>query len=196
MDNKTLKNFLEISYDELEVKNLRIKDQAGKVSQKELEKEYCLYLQKEKRIKVVTLCFANLEGRLHMLDYDKKFFLDSLSNLTFDGSSIRGFSQQHESDLRLSDDWSSLRFLPSDIFGAGKVLIFANVLDRNRAPYVSDFRGQLKIYAEQIKKKSGLTANASAEVEGFLVDGINAEQSYTEKVSNLFLLVVIIILCL
>ena len=61
-------------------------------------------MRKEKGIKAVTLCFTDIEGRLHMLDYDKKFLLDSLSNLTFDGSSIRGFTPQHESDLRLEVD--------------------------------------------------------------------------------------------
>ena len=60
------------------------------------------YLTDEKRIKAVTVCFTDLEGRLHMLDYDKKFLLKSADNLTFDGSSIRGFSQQAESDLRLA----------------------------------------------------------------------------------------------
>ena len=33
------------------------------------------YLTDEKRIKAVTVCFTDLEGRLHMLDYDKKFLL-------------------------------------------------------------------------------------------------------------------------
>jgi glutamine synthetase len=179
--NKHLKNFLEIPYDELETMNLRAKDRAEKVSPSLLEKEYRAYLQKEKRIKAVTLCFTDIEGRLHMLDYDKKFLLDSADNLTFDGSSIRGFSQQHESDLRISIDWGSIRFLPSDIFGPGKVLMFVNVLDRDRMPYVSDFRGQLKLYTEQIKKKNGITAYASAEVEGFLVDGVGAEQEYGKK---------------
>jgi glutamine synthetase len=46
-----------------------------------------------------------------MLDYDKKFLLESLGNLTFDGSSIRGFTPQHESDLR-PVDWSSIRYFP------------------------------------------------------------------------------------
>jgi glutamine synthetase len=178
---KPLKNFLEIPYDELETMNLRAKDRAENVGAAVLEKEYRAYLQKEKRIKAITLCFTDLEGRFHMLDYDKKFLLDSANNLTFDGSSIRGFSQQHESDLRLLIDWSSIRFLPSDIFGPGKVVMFVNVLDRDHKSYISDFRGQLKLYTEQIKKKSGATAYASAEVEGFLVDGINAEQEYEEK---------------
>jgi len=49
-------------------------------------------------IKAVILLFSDLEGRLHMLDYDKKFFVKSWDNLTFDGSSIRGFTAQRESD--------------------------------------------------------------------------------------------------
>ncbi|MEK7080985.1 MAG: glutamine synthetase [Patescibacteria group bacterium] len=152
-NNKHLKNFLEIPYDELEAMNLRAKDRAEKISFALLEKEYRAYLQKEKRIKALTLCFTDLEGRFHMLDYDKKFLLDSANNLTFDGSSVRGFSQQHESDLRLLIDWSSIRFLPSDIFGPGKVIMFVDVLDRDHKPYISDFRGQLKLYAKELKKK-------------------------------------------
>lgn len=170
-----LKNFLEIPYDELEEMNLKPLS----------EVEYKEYLKKEKRIKAVTLCFSDLEGRFHMLDYDKKFLLGSEDNLTFDGSSIRGFSQQHESDLRLDIDWTSFRSLPSDIFGSGKVVLFANVLNRDKSPYESDFRAQLQLYANDLKKKQGFTLNAAAEIEGFLVDGINAEQEYEQKGFNL-----------
>lgn len=181
MTTKPLRNFLEIPYDDLEIMNLKAIEKAEKINPALLEKEYRLYLEKEKRIKAVTLCFTDLEGRFHMLDYDKKFLLDGATNLTFDGSSIRGFSQQSESDLRIAIDWSSIRFLPSDVFGPGKVIMFVNVLNRDRSPYLSDFRGQLKNYSDELKMKSGMTAFASAEVEGFLVDGINAEQQYEEK---------------
>src|SRR3990167_6877593 len=128
-NDKQLKNFLEISYDNLEVMNLKALERGQKASSASLEKEYRTYLQREKKIKAITLCFTDLEGRFHMLDYDKKFLLDSANNLTFDGSSIRGFSQQHESDLRLLIDWGSIRFLPSDIFGPGKVIIFVNEIN-------------------------------------------------------------------
>jgi glutamine synthetase len=166
-----MKNFLEIPYDELEEMNLKPLS----------EVEYRDYLKKEKRIKAVTLCFSDLEGRFHMLDYDKKFLLASEDNLTFDGSSIRGFSQQHESDLRLDIDWTSFRSLPADIFGPGKVIVFANVLNRDKTPYQSDFRAQLQLFANELKKKQGYTLNAAAEIEGFLVDGMNAEQEFAEK---------------
>src|SRR3989344_5830515 len=179
--NVPLKNFLEIPYDTLEEMNLKAKERAETGSPAVLEKEYRAYLAREKRIKAVTLCFTDIEGRFHMLDYDKKYLLDSADNLTFDGSSIRGFPAQSESDLRLSVDWGSIRFLPADVFGPGKVVMFVDVYGRDRKPYISDFRSQLKLHAEALRKKNGITAFAAAEVEGFLVDGVNAEQEYDKK---------------
>ena len=150
-----LKTFLELPYDKLEEMNLSLQKKAESTTVKEIQKENIAYLNKETKIKAITVCFTDIEGRFHMLDYDKKFFLDSLEILTFDGSSIKGFSAQHESDLRLSIDWGSLRFLPADVFGPGKVVVFASVLDRSRKPYISDFRGQLKLYTEELLKKQG-----------------------------------------
>ena len=89
------------------------------------------YLADEKGFKAVTVCFTDLEGRFHMLDYDKKFLLRSHQNLTFDGSSVRGFSKVMESDLRLEVDWGSFRWLPSDVFGPGKVLAFAKLVGKD-----------------------------------------------------------------
>ncbi len=173
-----LKPYLDIPYDKLEEMNLKAASDAVVLSSKELEKKYFTYLSKEKSIKAVTVCFTDIEGRLHMLDYDKKFFLASIENLTFDGSSIRGFSAQNESDLRLEIDWGSIRFLPSDVFGPGKIIIFSSVKNIDRTQYSADFRGMLKKYAEDMNKKEGFTAYAAPEIEGFLVDGENAEQNY------------------
>ncbi|MDP2649238.1 MAG: glutamine synthetase family protein [bacterium] len=177
----SLRNFLEIPYDELEEINLKAREKRETVGPKVLEEEYRTYLQKEKRIKAVTLCFSDIEGKFHMLDYDKKYLLPSTSNLTFDGSSIRGFTPQHESDLRLEVDWTSIMWLPSDIFGPGKVVMFANVLNRDRGLYESDFRAQLQLLLKELKKKEGITAYVSAEIEGFLMDGVNAEQNFEKN---------------
>src|SRR5688572_2949669 len=142
-----LRNFLEIPYDELEELNLEAKSKRlERVSIDKVREERMRYLNDEKRIKAVTVCFTDLEGRLHMLDYDKKFLLKSVDNLTFDGSSIRGFSQQYESDLRLGIDWHAFYWLPSDIFGPGKVLVFGEVLERDGTPYAADMRSKLKAY--------------------------------------------------
>ncbi len=175
-----LKNFLEIPYDELEAINLEAAEAAETLPHSDLEKKYRAYLHKEKRIKAVTLCFSDIEGRFHMLDYDKQYFLKAADNLTFDGSSIRGFSAQKESDLRLGIDWSSIFWLPSDVFGPGKIILFATVLNRDKTLYESDFRAHLAKLAKELKNARGITANVAAEVEGFVVNGLNAEQNYTK----------------
>jgi glutamine synthetase len=115
-----------------------------------------------------------------MLDYDKKFLLGSVDNLTFDGSSIRGFSQQRESDLRLRIDWPAFYWLPSDVFGPGKVLAMAEVLERDGAPYGADSRGLLKQYTDKLFTKDGTTCFAANEIEGFLFKGRDAERRYHE----------------
>lgn len=171
-----LKRFLEIPYEELEVLNLKARSISDP---NEAEKTHVAAIRKRAGIKAVTVCFCDIEGRLHMLDYDKDFFLASLDNLTFDGSSIRGFSELHESDLRLLVDWTSLTYLPSDVFGPGKVAVFANIADRDLEPYESDFRSRLQNYAAELKKKQGLEAFMAPEVEGFLLDGTDAEQKYS-----------------
>src|SRR5260221_9275701 len=130
-----LRDFLEISYDELEALNLEAKEKRLKRTPADaIQEERLRYLADEKRIKAVTVCFTDLEGRLHMLDYDKKFVIKSADNLTFDGSSIRGFTVQSESDLRLAIDWAAFYWLPADFFGAGKVLVFGDVLEKDGTP--------------------------------------------------------------
>ncbi|MFA6532808.1 MAG: glutamine synthetase family protein [Patescibacteria group bacterium] len=183
MDNKPLRSFLEIPYDELEEMNLSAKKKRKEgTSEKELKEFYLNYLKKEKRLKAVTIGFSDLEGRFHMIDYDKKFFLNSYDNMTFDGSSIRGFARQAESDLRLGIDWAAFWWLPSDVFGPGKVLMMGKIIDQNEKPYQMDARGILKSYLEVLYKKYQYKVYAANEVEGFLVKGIDAEQVYNEKV--------------
>jgi len=176
-----LRNFLAIPYDELEDLNLQAKEQRkARVPIDQIQEERLRYLTEEKRIKAVTVLFSDLEGRLHMLDYDKKFLLRSYDNLTFDGSSIRGFTAQRESDLRLGIDWSAFYWGPADYFGPGKVLVFGNVIDKGGTPYTADIRGMFKQWSEELYKKEGLTLNAANEIEGFLFQGVDAERRYHE----------------
>src|ERR1700747_1695865 len=163
-----LRNFLALPYDELEELNLKAKKQRlERVAPHKVQEERIKYLSDEKRIKAVTVLFSDLEGRLHMLDYDKKFLVKSWDNLTFDGSSIRGFTAQRESDLRLGMDWSAFYWAPADYFGPGKGVVFGEVIDKDGSPYSADIRGVLKSYANDLHKKEGYTLNAAHEIEGF-----------------------------
>jgi len=174
-----LRDFLALSYGELEDLNLEAKEQRkNRVSPDKVREQRLKYLTDEKRIKAVTVLFSDLEGRLHMLDYDKKFLLKSWDNLTFDGSSIRGFTAQKESDLRLGIDWSAFYWAPADFFGPGKVMVFGDVIEKQGGMYHADIRGVLKDFAEQQYKTNGYALNAANEIEGFLFKGVDAERHY------------------
>jgi glutamine synthetase len=176
-----LRDFLALPYGELEELNLAAKEQRKKrVDPETIREERLKYLTDEKRIKAVTVLFSDLEGRLHMLDYDKKFLLKSWDNLTFDGSSIRGFTAQRESDLRLGIDWGSFYWAPADFFGPGKVLVFGDVIEKQGGAYAADIRGILKGFAEKQFEKEGYTLNAANEIEGFLFNGTDAERRFHE----------------
>jgi glutamine synthetase len=176
-----LQDFLRLPYTELEELNLKAKtERAQRKPVEEVRENRLKYLTDTKNIKAVTLLFSDLEGRLHMLDYDKKFLVKSWDNMTFDGSSIRGFTAQKESDLRLNIDWPSFYWAPADIFGSGKVMVFGEVIDKDGGPYNADMRAVLKAYSEGIFKKDGLTLNAANEIEGFLFNGVDAERHFHE----------------
>ena len=174
-----LRDFLQLSYGELEELNLAAKEQRkNRVPLHQLQEERIKYLTDEKRIKAVSVMFSDLEGRLHTLDYDKKFLIKSSDNLTFDGSSIRGFTAQNESDLRLFIDWGAFYWAPSDIFGSGKVLVFGEVIDKDGTPFGADIRGILKKFSSDNFVQNGYTLNAANEIEGFVFKGLDAERRY------------------
>jgi glutamine synthetase len=176
-----LQDFLRLSYAELEELNLKAKDErARRVSTEQVREERLKYLADEKRVKAVTLLFSDLEGRLHMLDYDKKFLVKSWDNLTFDGSSIRGFTAQKESDLRLGLDWHAFYWAPADVFGDGKVMVFGEVIDKDGSPYLGDMRAVLKKFSADSFSQKGLTLHAANEIEGFLFSGVDAERHFHE----------------
>jgi glutamine synthetase len=180
MDTPPLREFLQIPYAQLEEMNLKAKaDRLAGKDPGRIRESRTKFLADERRIKAVTVCFTDLEGRFHMLDYDKKFLLGSADNLTFDGSSIRGFSRQAESDLRLEIDWPAFYILPADVFGPGKVLVFGEVCDQDGEPYTADLRSRLKALSAELRAKD-LVAHVANEIEGFIFKGRDAERRYFE----------------
>jgi len=178
-----LTDFLSLSFKELEKKNLEAKKTRSKRSEidlKKIEEKYKEILEKEDSIKAVTVFFSDLEGRFHMIDYDKKYLLEASDNLTFDGSSVRGFSNVDESDLRLKLDWPSFYWLPASIFGPGKIAMFADIYTKENEPHPCDFRGRLKELIMELAKKD-YEINVGAELEGFLFEGLDVEPKYTER---------------
>ena len=62
-----LRDFLALSYGELEDLNLEAKEQRkNRVAAHKIQEQRLKYLTDEKRIKAVTVLFSDLEGRLHI----------------------------------------------------------------------------------------------------------------------------------
>ncbi len=73
----SLRDFLHIPYEKLEEMNLEVKKQRlARENADKLKEQRLKYLTDERALKAVTVCFTDLEGRLHMLDYDKKLLLN------------------------------------------------------------------------------------------------------------------------
>lgn len=173
--------YIDLTAEELYQRNILLKrDREAGYGSEAFEEKLRPILSEDKSIRAVTICFSDLEGKLHLLDYNKDFFLSSSDNLTFDGSSIKGFTDQNQSDLRLYPDWTSFRWIPSSIFGAGKVLLFGRVANQDGSDYENDMRTRLMRYLETLKKEKGTIVLAAPEIEGFLLQGTDAEQLYSE----------------
>jgi glutamine synthetase len=179
-----LRDHLLLSYGELQDKNLESKEKRSRYPRfdpDEAADHYTAYLKDEPRIKAVTVCFTDIEGKFHMLDYDKEFIMNASNFLSFDGSSVRGFAEVSESDLQLKIDWSSFYWLPADVFGPGKVLVFSDIYTNTGEPHPSDYRSGLRQYCDDLYKKGKQMVRAANEVEGILVKGANAERRFVEE---------------
>ena len=84
---------------------------------------------------------------------------------------------REQTDLRLGIDWSAFYWVPADVFGTGKVVVFGTIIDKDGEPYAGDMRGVLKRYADKLSEEKGWTLNAANEIEGFLFAGLDAEKN-------------------
>lgn len=147
------------------------------------KKRFLEFLESEEGIQGVQVYYPSIEGRLHRFEYDREYFLKSHDGLTFDGSSIKGYSDQEESDLRLQPVFSQFYLAPHRSFGAGRVVMLGKVLkaNDNEEPYEPDFTNLL-LKTEEELKKMGLGAAIAPEIEGFLLKGEYAEQKFNPDV--------------
>jgi len=68
-----LRNFLSLSYDELEQLNLKAKEQRKKPRRAPQSSGRATQVSHRREAhQAVTVLFSDLEGRLHMLDYDNE----------------------------------------------------------------------------------------------------------------------------
>jgi glutamine synthetase len=155
--------------------------------------ELLAYLESE-GVEFVDIRFCDLPGLMHHFtvpvgSFDDAVFTDGLA---FDGSSIRGFQEIHESDMLLLPDVTTARI---DQFRARKTL-FLNFFIHDpitKEAYSRDPRNVAK-KAEAYLKGSGVadTAYFGAEAEFYIFDSvrfdttINSSYHYIESVSGIW----------
>jgi len=135
---------------------------------------------KDKGIQVIDLKFVDLPGlwqhfSISAREFDESAFSDGVG---FDGSSIRGFQEIHESDMLLFPDPDSVFIDP---FTAAPTLsVVCNVYDPvQNKPYTRDPR-HVALKAEEFLKSSGMADKAyfGPEAEFYILDSVRFDQSY------------------
>jgi glutamine synthetase len=156
-------------------------------------KELLGYLKSE-NVEFVDIRFSDLPGLMHHFtvpvgSFDEAVFTDGLA---FDGSSIRGFQEIHESDMLLLPDVTTARL---DLFRTRKTL-FLNFFIHDpitKEAYSRDPRNVAK-KAEAYLKGSGIadTAYFGAEAEFYIFDSvrfdttINSSYHYIDSASGIW----------
>jgi glutamine synthetase len=135
---------------------------------------------KDKGIQVIDLKFVDLPGlwqhfSISAREFDESAFSEGVG---FDGSSIRGFQEIHESDMLLFPDPDSVFIDP---FTAAPTLsVVCNVYDPvHNKPYTRDPR-HVALKAEEFLKSSGVADKAyfGPEAEFYILDSVRFDQSY------------------
>ena len=135
MSTSPLRDFLEIPYDTLEEMNLQAQGQRLQPGSGGQDPGRAHEVPDRREADQGGHRVLHRPGRpLPHAGLRQEVPAKSSDNLTFDGSSIRGFAVQAESDLRLAIDWPAFYWMPSDIFGPGKVLVFGLVENQDRTP--------------------------------------------------------------
>ena len=129
---------------------------------------------KNERIKFLDLQFTGLTGRFHHTTmasnmFHKEDFEDGLPKL--DGSSIRGFTEIHESDLILRPDPSTYATIPW-IEKDSTARLICDILTggSERNPFPRDPRGIATKAAKHVREKGYESSFWGPEVEFFVFD--------------------------
>ncbi len=134
----------------------------------------CLKFIKDNEIQFIDMCFTDLRGtRQHTTEHTSAFNEGKIKNgIYFDGSSIAGWQDIHQSDMIMIPD---IKRISIDPFAAQKTIkVFCDIYDPETGkPYHKDPRSIAK-RAESYMKESGIadTANFGPEAEFFVFEDV------------------------
>ena len=133
----------------------------------ERQQEYVLRTVEERGIRLVRLWFTDVLGTLKSLAISPAELEGALAEgMTFDGSSIDGFSRKQESDVLARPDPSSFELLPWAADDEPSGLMFCDIENLDGTPFAGDPRQVLKRNLRMAREKV-FTFFTAPEVEFF-----------------------------
>jgi glutamine synthetase len=135
--------------------------------------QYVLRTVEERGIRFVQLWFTDVLGRHKAFHVTPAELEDALDlGMTFDGSSIDGFSRTQESDVLARPDLTTFQLLPWYEEGAGVARVFCDIVNIDGTPFDGCPRQQLRRVLGEARAQ-GYTFFVAPEIEYFYFEGLS-----------------------
>lgn len=133
----------------------------------EQQHEYIMRSVEERGVRLVRMWFTDILGNLKSFAISPAELENALDGgMTFDGSSIDGFSRIQEADVLAIPDANTFELLPWGDPKTPEARIFCDIHDLDGAPFIGDSRQVLKRLVKDAHGR-GLTFYVAPDVEFF-----------------------------
>lgn len=134
---------------------------------REQQCDYVLRTASERGVRMVRLWFTDVLGNLKSFAISQNELENALNDgMTFDGSSIDGFSRIQESDVLAIPDPDTFQILPLGDKGAAEARVFCDIHHLDGTPFSGDPRQVLRRHVEAAHAE-GLTFYIAPDIEFF-----------------------------
>ena len=144
------------------------------MSSMQSQAQYVLRTVEERGVRFVQLWFTDVLGRhkaFHVTPAELEDALDQ--GMTFDGSSIDGFSRTSEADVLARPDLTTFQLLPWYGEGAGIARVFCDIVNIDGTPFAGCPRQRLRSVLASAHEQ-GYNFYVAPEIEYFYFSGENA----------------------
>ena len=134
---------------------------------REQQSDYVLKTASERGVRMVRMWFTDVLGNLKSFAISQNELENALNDgMTFDGSSIDGFSRVQESDVLAIPDPDTFQILPLGDKGAAEARVFCDIHNLDGTPFTGDPRQVLRRHVEEARAE-GLTFYIAPDIEFF-----------------------------
>ena len=131
------------------------------------QRDYVLRTVEERGVRLVRLWFTDVLGNLKSFAISPAELENALDDgMTFDGSSIDGFSRIQEADVLAVPDPDTFEMIPWGEPGAAEARVFCDILSLDGTPFIGDPRQVLRRNT-QAARDLGYTFYIAPDIEFF-----------------------------